>query len=232
MSEPGLRQALDQAHARAVEAARRTRDVHSPQRQLAWYSVFEESLRVAGLARALGDEARSGEALEDAAAAAAATFASQDTVPSPREDLVVDTSMTNPWVWVHGLQAAIASGRRDAEEDLLRTPAERLASDQVVASPGLTAFASGLRALLTEEQEGARADLAAVPEDEPYYAAQARALTAMLDGRAPDLDAVAVAVDAAYAVPELEHEPERYLRLPVLALHALATRRLGPGASP
>ena len=47
----------------------------------------------------------------------------------------------------------------------------------------------------------------------------------MLDGREPDLDAVAAAWDDAYAAPELAHEPERYLRLPVLALRALAERR-------
>ena len=126
MNDAELRAALDDAHARAVQAARAAREADEPRRQLQWYALFEESLRVAGLAAALRDPERLQNALENAAAAAAAVFALHDSTASPREDLETDTSMTNPWVWVHGLEAAIASGRRELERDLLNIPGARL----------------------------------------------------------------------------------------------------------
>jgi hypothetical protein len=222
MSESELRAALDETHARAVRAARAARDTGDPARQLHWYAVFEESLRVAGLATALREADRAQTALENAAVAAAATFALQGSFASPREDVETDASMANAWVWVHGVLAALAAGRRDAQADLLDVDEGRLTSEQVIVSPGLSAFAAGLRAALAGAPDRARTALAAVGDDEPYYAAQARALLAILAAEPPDLDSVAAATEAAYAAPELQHEPERYLRLPVLALRALA----------
>lgn len=229
MSDDALRAELDAAHARTLVSAAALRDKQDPQRQLHAFALFEDSLRVAGLAAALGDEARVTNALENAAAGAAQTFALRGSLAAPRADLDVDLSTTNAWTWVQGVHAALASGQRDAEEELLRVPAEALRSDQVTASPGLDAYAAGLRAALLGDAAAARAELAAVPDDEPYYAAQARGLEAVLAGGEPELAAVAAASDEAWSAPGLAAEPERHLRLPVLALRALAARGLaGP----
>jgi hypothetical protein len=229
VSEAELRDRLDEAHERAIAAAERLRHRDDPRRQLHAYALFEESLRVAGLAAALADEERLQNALENAAAAAAQTFALRGTLPALRQDLDADLSTTNPWTWLQGVYAALASGRADAEEELVVLPPEALSSEQATASPGLEGLAAALRAALAGDEAAARRALERVPADEPYYAAQAAALAAILDGREPDLGAVAAASDEAWSAPGLRDEPERHLRLPALGLRALADRGAARG---
>jgi Immunity protein 49 len=201
---------------------------HDPNDQLRVYNLFEDALKAAGFARALGRPAADVQAhLEAAARAAVDLFRLHGTLAGVSDDVDVDTSATNPDTFVRAVFAALAAGGPEELDALGSVSPESYHSDQVEGSQELDALARALQQVLTDDVDGARATLAAAGDGgDPYAAAQIGALDRLLTRDKRSYDAALEELLALHLQQYADRplSADRFLRLPALGLNALAMR--------
>jgi Immunity protein 49 len=221
-----------------------------PRAQGRHFRVFRDALTAAGLARALGEpEAEVLELLATAARAALELFRTAGTLVTRRtrlgadaregvEELFVDRSLTNPLRHAQAIYAALASGLSDELEALSSFDPDDYKTEQVEVAPALDAYIRALRlAAGGNSTDSARAGLKRLlqergggeDEDERHWLAQAAALERLLEGDAEGTRAalarLAGALESYYEDPSRRDSADRFLKLPVVGLAALARRR-------
>jgi len=211
------------------------------QQQTRYYGLFEDSLEAAGLAKALSKpESEIRDYLKIAANAAVGIFEWQYTtigkvgyLPNYDEEVFIDNTAANPWVYVRAVYAALAAELHRVLKTLANYDAVEQEYEHMTISPLLREYSQILRKVILRETENLNLRLQQLvtnwSTDEStgsqFWLVQAKVLLAVIEGNGPGfveiVGELSSTISSYYAAPEHQNDPDRFLQLPVLGLNAL-----------
>jgi hypothetical protein len=208
------------------------------------YGRFDDALAAAGLAARLGESPeairgwleRAAESGIDVYRWLGSTVSEITYLPSEESETFIDGTMTTAWTFVRAAYAALAAGRQDLLDNLMRQAPEPKPVERSEVAESLLLVAGGLWHLLSGDRRRAREALQAAAAQgdglsagERLWVLQARALLHLLDqdeaAFAASLGTLSAAWKDWYATDDRQSSPEGFLVLPVHGLRALSQRK-------
>ncbi len=232
-------------HQRLAAVMERLVDLPGPRlehlTQVAAYSRFEDALLAAGLHACLGSDRTVVNRLLGVACEAAvevfqqrrSTLVTLEHLPSEEEDVFIDDTAASSWTLIRGLYAGLAS-RHPCARQLAMFADDFEEPEGIIASDVLGRVAVAAALAVRGQDEVARGILeeasAEGDESDALWVHQARALLALLRGKADQWDAELNQVRYLwtnwYHAQSAQMNPEECLNLPVLGLVGLREWRL------